>query len=537
MPPVRYSTGNGSTASLGAQAGVGKVNGARNVSPNSPWTYRTISDYNRATYSDMPSANERNAFLIRQAQRQAAIAAQQRRAEEARRLAEMERQQALQEQNRSIIASQASTQIPLSSTPFAGASRPAIINYLGPQGPEALSNLTSGPNMTPTSAFKDLATKALGIASAQVATANSEAVSRIMADSQANIAKTKQLTSPTIYEEINMLENTYDERVAQAAVEIWGRPRELTYYNPDTGQVEFGGWDWAYDPESSAAPVPGSVEAWRQKLTGEAPAQGFGRPVEYLGLERGQVPAPRPAAPDADAPYSEWARYRDELQQSVRKPKYMPESVMETLWAMGPEGVKQMQKQMLKAQWYDTNDFVKLGVIGPKEIAWMKDLMSYANINGMTWEQQFELELRASAEAAARAGSGGGGYGGGGGGGGGTTVYKQIQYTQTSLAQGRSLLVGILREALGREPTDTEVAKFMSILNKAESKSPTKTVTKTTTEGDMTRAVSRTTPSGVDPEAMAEEFAQSIRGGKPYEANAQARYLTALLESLGRPRV
>jgi hypothetical protein len=116
-------------------------------------------------------------------------------------------------------------------------------------------------------------------------------------------------------------------------------------------------------------------------------------------------------------------------------------------------------------------------------------------------------------------------------------VYKQIQYTETSVAQARTLLTGILREALGREPTDSEVSKFLLILNKAEAKSPNRTITTTTNNGDMTRAVSRSTPSGVDPEALAEEFAQNIGGGRPYEANAQTRYLTALLESLGRPSV
>jgi hypothetical protein len=358
-----------------------------------------------------------------------------------------------------------------------------------------------------------------------------------------SISKAKQLGSPTIYEEIAMLEETYDQRVAQAAVEIWGRPRELTYYNPETGQVEFGGWDWSYTDQGAPGVEPGSVEYWRRQMGGGGTTDvsmgaegGYGRPVEYLGLDRGAVPQARPTPPAEDAPYSEWAAYRNQLQQSIRKPMYRPESVMETLWAMGPDGVKQMQKQALKAQWYDSNDVVKFGVIGPKEVSWMEDLMALGNMNGTTWEEQFSMEIQGSLEAAARASSGGGGYGGGGGGG-GTTVYKQIQYTQTSMAQARSLLVGILTEALGREPTDSEVSKFVAMLNKAESKSPSRNVTKTTTEGDMTTAVSRTTPSSVDPEMLAREFAQDIGGGKPYEANAQARYLSALLESLGSASV
>lgn len=514
MPPVRYPTGDGSTSSLPSQANAGRLNGVKSTSPSRPWTYASISDYNvpaSIMYSDVAAANARNAFLIRQAQRRAEIEAQRRRLEEERRIKEMEAQQRLQEQTRATSREQ-QTQILLSQTPFSTASPGAIANYLGPQGAQALSNLTAGP--APQSAISDLFQRAQGIAAARVSSASDEAVRRIMEGSYENLATTKQLTSPTIYDEIVMLENSYEARKARAAVEAWGRPRELTYYDAESGQVVFGGWDWSY--------------------TGEG-ADGWGRPVEYLGLERGQVAAPQPTPPPEGAPYSEVAAYRDQLKQSIRKPLYRPESVMDTLYAMGPDGVKQLQKQALRAQWYDTNDVVKFGVIGEKEISWMTDLMSLANINGTTWEEMFSQEIQGSLEAAARA-SASGGYGGGGGGG-GTTVYKQIQYTQTSVAQARTLLVGILRDALGREPTDSEVSKFVAILNKAESKSPTRTVTKTTTGGDMTRAVSRTTPSTVDPEALAQEFAQSIRGGAPYEANAQARYLSALLESLGSASV
>ena len=142
----------------------------------------------------------------------------------------------------------------------------------------------------------------------------------------------------------------------------------------------------------------------------------------------------------------------------------------------------------------------------------------------------------------ASGGGGGGTYntpgsnGASGGGGGGTTVYKQIQYTQTSVAQARSMLVSVLTEALGRYPTDGEVQRFLELLNKAENKSPTKTVTRTTTEGDNTTAVSRTTPSGVDAQAMAEEFARTVQGGKPFEERAVDRYLNALLNSMGERR-
>ena len=88
----------------------------------------------------------------------------------------------------------------------------------------------------------------------------------------------------------------------------------------------------------------------------------------------------------------------------------------------------------------------------------------------------------------------------------------------------------MLTEALGRYPTDKEVQEFLDIVNKREKKSPTKTVTKTTNMGDTTRAVTRTTPSDVDVQALAEEFAQGLEG---YNENAADRYLNALLDSMG----
>lgn len=516
MPPIRYSTGNGSTSYLPILATSGKVNGAKGMSPDRGWTYKNVSSYNLPSsvtyFSDVSAANARNAFLIRQAQRRAEIEAERRRLEEERRLKEMEKQQRLQEQNR---AAERGVSVP----------EPGKYDEYGRQmplgGPEP-GTYAPFPQDTiglepPGGAFGDLFQRAQGMSSMRAAAVEDEAVRRVMAGAKSNdVAATKQLMSPTIYDEIALLENSYEARKAAAAVEQWGRPKELTYYDAETGQTVFGGYDWSYSGSG---------------------IDGWGRPVEYLGLERGQVAAPQPVKPGKDAPYSEVVAYRDQLKQQIRPALYRPESVMDTLYAMGPEGVKQLQKQAVKAQWYPPDTSVAFGVIDETVIGLMTEAMSYANINGTTWENIVSQQYQGSLESIARAASAGSGYGGGGGGGGGTTVYKQIQYTETSVAQARTLLTGILREALGREPTDSEVSKFLLILNKAEAKSPNRTVTTTTTNGDMTKAVSRSTPSGVDPEALAQQFAEEIGGGRPYEANAQVRYLSALLESLGRPSV
>jgi len=297
----------------------------------------------------------------------------------------------------------------------------------------------------------------------------------------------------SIYDEIESLEKSYAQRRSDAAVRIWGEPVK----DPRTGQLD-----------------------WSQS----------GR--EYLGMAPGEIASPTLQAPAEDAPYKEWAKYRDRLrsQQSIlnRQP-YTEASVKEAYYSMGTKGIKQLQRQFLAAGLYDENDVVALGNIGEKELSFMTDMMTLANINGTTWEEQFAVFQQAAAEEKRRGGSGGGG----GGGGGGTSVYTQIQYTQTSMAQGRALLSSVLQDALGRMPTDDELARFIDMLNKAESKSPTKTVTRTTTGEGTSRSVVRTTPSDVDTQQMAEQFAESIGGGKPAAANKRDNYLIGYLNSLG----
>ena len=513
MAPIRYPTGGGSTASLDSQNNAGKLAGTKTVNPNSPATFASLSRYNaNLMYADMAASNARNQVLISAALRRAREEAERRRREEEARLREMERQQQQQEQARRDAAMLPASLPALGRYDEEGRRmsfddpRPGVYAPIPPERdqPQPYTPLSQTP-------FQRL----IGQGWAAAELASDEAVKRIMADTKyENVSRVQQLSSPTSEQYIQALESDYEYRLAQTAIDVWGRPREMQYYNPNTGKMEYSGMDWSYVTEGAEG--------------------GFGRGISYLGLRPGEVPNFRPAPPPEDASWEQIQQYKTSLEQAIRAPMYTPESPMQTLWSMGEDGIKQFQKMLLKGQFYDSNDSVKLGVIGPKEIAFMTELMTYANINGFAWEDQMKLELRAAKEAADIASSAGGG---GGGGGGGTTIYKQIQYAQTSIAQARSLLINILKEALGREPTDSEIAKFTAILNKAENESPTRTVTKTTTSGDTTKAVSRTTPSGVDAEYLAREFARGIGGGEPYKANATVNYLSGLLESLGRASV
>jgi hypothetical protein len=255
---------------------------------------------------------------------------------------------------------------------------------------------------------------------------------------------------------------------------------------------------------------------------------------QYLGLAQGQIAYMMPERPREDAPMSKWEEYSRQLDAAVSIPMYQEKNVLETLYGLGRKGLTEFQKGLVAAGLYDDETSFTYGLIGGVEQQMMRDIMSYANINGITWEQSRDAIFQAAKEKMARdkaiiAAQGGGG----GGGGGGTQVYTQTQYTQTSMAQGRSLLVNVLRDALGRVPTEDEVRRFIQMLNAAESKSPMVSTTTTTRAGDETSAVTRMTPSDVDPQLLAEEFAQDIGGGAEYTSNQANRYMNALMQSLG----
>lgn len=328
-------------------------------------------------------------------------------------------------------------------------------------------------------------------------------------------------------------------------VDIWGEPREIVYESPtDYIAREVNGETVYFDTKTGRRLSQDELterEFLREEfgyfgepgIGAEGPG---GKNIQYLGLNPGDVPIrPIPEPPPLDAPYSEQVAYRKALDNVFAKPLYKPDAPYRELTFMGPKERAQFQRQLVQAGLYDADEVYTPGIITPREIELMTGLMGVANLNGLSWQEILDVEIVEGRKAAAAASASYGG--GGGGGGGGTNVYTQIQYTQTSIAAARSLMVNVLQEALGRAPTDEEVERFLLLLNKREAKSPTKTVTRTTTSGDSTRAVSRTTPSTVDAQALAEEFAQGIGGGAEFEAKSDYDYLSGLFDSLGAPGV
>ena len=335
-------------------------------------------------------------------------------------------------------------------------------------------------------------------------------------------------------------EDKFFNLYTDAQIAAYGNPRNITEEVP-TGRytTEYGpngevvrrtadmrteiiGQDWAYATDAS----------YTDPETGEiVPKREFGRPVEYLGMPRGLIISNIPAAPAEDADMSEWSKYYRGLQTANAVPLYQPEAPVVTLNKMDVKQRAKLQKTLLAAQLLPPDMLVVPGQMSEELIETMAGLMTDANQAGTTWEVQVQQRLT---EAAKRESLNTGPGGGGGGGGGGTTTYKQVQYNQTSVAQARSLLIGVLTEALGRYPTDEEVEEFLTMLNKEEKRSPSKNITTTTSSGGNTTAISRMTPTTVDAQALAEDFARSIDG---FDENATDRFMNALFESLGETRV
>ena len=295
----------------------------------------------------------------------------------------------------------------------------------------------------------------------------------------------------SIYDEIAALEDSYEARRYDQAVKLWGEP---TVIPPAVG-----------DPTG------------KERLEWSA---GMGK--EYLGIQPGYVPTRTFDAPPEGASLKELQQYRDKLQRGVRTPLYTEDSVLENFESEST--IKRFQKKAAQAGIYKSGTKISFGILSAQDVNLMRDVMGEANLNGLEWEQVLDSYVERQQKAKA--------MGGGGSGSGGTSVSTQIQYSQTSMAQGRTLLSAVLKDALGRQPTENEVADFIQFLNQKESKSPTTTVTTTNKSGKSSTSTSRMTPSGVDPAALAEEFAQEIGGGVPFEQNQENYYLDGLLKSL-----
>jgi len=327
-------------------------------------------------------------------------------------------------------------------------------------------------------------------------TVNAQAMAGVLAGNVTTAPTdfTKTDEDISIDAQIKQYEDTFEKRKAQLSIKMYGAPKVVNNAD-DSVSLEY------------------------------TPAEGR----DYFGLSSGQVIARSIPKPAPGASFEELRRYRDALSTQLRVPQYNTMAFNRVWDDLGIVGIKQFQRKALAAQLYNpTQDSISFGNVSQKDLELMKGLMTDANVNGMSWEDQLDLLIQ-KAKDNPQNGSGGGG----GGGGGGSSVYTQVQYSNTSMAVARSTLTQILQSALGRIPTDSELAEFMVELGKAESQSPTTIVTSTNQSGSKTKAVSRTTPSTVDINDMALSFAKRIGGGGEYDENKAQYYLNLIAKQYG----
>jgi hypothetical protein len=185
-----------------------------------------------------------------------------------------------------------------------------------------------------------------------------------------------------------------------------------------------------------------------------------------------------------------------------------------------------LQKKMKNAGYYTDKESLWPGIIQQHDLEHFQAALGEANVTGLEVDDLFALRARSRKKAIAQARNGASGSG---------TPDRtvDISFNTTTMANGRILLSKVLQDALGRAPSDEELSQFMSMLNNAESKSPTKTITQYVRTGGTRTSTSRTNPSDVDPAALAEEFAAGIDGGAPMGAKKETDYLMGYLNSLG----
>jgi hypothetical protein len=265
---------------------------------------------------------------------------------------------------------------------------------------------------------------------------------------------------------------------------------------------------------------------------GEIMYQYDGTYQRYIGIDKGlqsqgYIPTrlPNPLGPNATQAQRE--QYQKRSEAAFIAPRYVVGQNYYDVQRMDRAGKIALQKQMRNAGLYSSTAYIIPGVFSSDDYAALEKVYGFSNQTGLTADQVLK-EFKAATDAAkARAGGGGGG-----GGAGGNTTSVNIQYAQTSLAQGRALLARTLSDALGRPPTQAELAEFMNMLNAQENKSPTKTVTNYVKDGTTTTATSRTNPSEVDADALAREFAMRINGGADFDVNQTTRYMDMLVNRL-----
>ncbi len=108
-------------------------------------------------------------------------------------------------------------------------------------------------------------------------------------------------------------------------------------------------------------------------------------------------------------------------------------------------------------------------------------------------------------------------------------TFTQTNTSVTTKESGRGVIWDAFRDAVGRDPSESEIDKFMARLNSAERANPTTTTTTVGTDGSS----SSTTSGGMDAAAQSDMVRQEVQGNDQYaEYQAAAYYMPLMFQAL-----
>lgn len=114
----------------------------------------------------------------------------------------------------------------------------------------------------------------------------------------------------------------------------------------------------------------------------------------------------------------------------------------------------------------------------------------------------------------------------------GKAVRREVELSDSTQAWG--LLRDVIRNELGRNPTDAEVDDFQAALNTAQTKAPVVTTATTTTDAAGNSTVNQTKTGGMDSQGFARKYVDDADAKEHSAYQAATTYFSAFQNAIGR---
>lgn len=114
----------------------------------------------------------------------------------------------------------------------------------------------------------------------------------------------------------------------------------------------------------------------------------------------------------------------------------------------------------------------------------------------------------------------------------GKAVRREVNLSDSTQAWG--LLRDVIRNELGRNPTDAEVDDFQAALNTAQTKAPVVTSTTTTTDAAGNSTVNSTRSGGMDSQGYTQKYVEDQNAKEHAAYQSATTYFNAFTDAIGR---